>query len=98
MQLRKDRSHGTTPAGGHCAWRLCRERADFPLPKGWWNLFCYESPEPILDVMFNPKHFHRHRRDAVLCPKHATILEDLLWPLPKGAKGGDVVVVPDKAR
>jgi hypothetical protein len=76
-----------------CCWNNCNELADGDLPRGWVNLFVYESPQPDFNI-FKPKSWHKHRRDGVLCAQHAFILDRLLLPLPESADQG---VVLDRA-
>ena len=85
------RAKANLPQECICCWSSCSETASGDLPKGWLYLFCYESPQPDLDI-FKPRNFHKHRRDGVLCAQHAFMLERLLRPLPEGANQGVVVV------
>jgi hypothetical protein len=64
-----------------CCWNGCNESAGGDLPRGWVNLFVYESPQPDFNI-FKPKNWHKHRRDGVLCAQHAFMLDRLLLPLP----------------
>src|SRR5262245_793939 len=79
------------PQGCICCWNGCSDTTRCDMPKVWFYLFCYESPQPDLDV-FKPKNFHKHRRDGVLCAQHAFMLERLLRPLPEGANQSVVIV------
>jgi hypothetical protein len=81
--------------GDMCAWNGCSAHVKGDLPSGWLHLFTYEAPRPMLDI-FKQRNFHRHRRDGVLCPQHAFMLEQMLKPLP--AKPGEEIDAPDFAQ
>jgi hypothetical protein len=74
---------GTKTQGHMCAWRGCQQAVEGEqLPKAWWWMVAYESPTPLLD-WWKEKHWRKHRRDCVLCPQHAFMLNQMLKPLPK---------------
>jgi hypothetical protein len=61
-----------------CAWNYCKESPHGDLT-GWLQVFAYEAPQPIPNIM-HPEHWHRHKHDVVLCPKHARLFSEMLKP------------------
>jgi hypothetical protein len=55
---------------------LCPETYEGDQPPGWVYLIAYHSPQPVLDIT-KIRHWSH---DKVLCPKHAKMLDDLLFP------------------
>ena len=66
-------------SGSVCAWEGCTTRFDDEIPAGWVCLLTWWAPWPepektVAEVACGPF----CKRDAVLCPKHASELEGLL--------------------
>jgi len=71
--------------GCMCAWGGCRATFEDDMPHGWRWLLAYWAPKPQLIPCEVPqKHISR---DAVLCPKHAAVLERLFKELPRRLGG-----------
>jgi hypothetical protein len=65
--------------GAMCAWRGCPHHFEGSVaPDDWWCLIAYVGDWPgSLDTLLWSGQL---RRDAVLCPEHASALDQMLRP------------------
>lgn len=61
-----------------CAWKGCTTTFIDPIPPGWTYLVTFRKTATAGVLNFA---IDRVDRDAVLCPDHATQLDQLLFPL-----------------
>jgi hypothetical protein len=63
-----------------CCFNGCGNSFDFKdggMPKGWQAIVMYGDPQTVLHL----GEVRDWKRDGVLCPEHAEVVQDLMFPL-----------------